>query len=141
MKEPKLRNHVIACVLWLIICFMVWLQMPDQTKEDEMVIEPRIEMVYGTIPESTKRPYFAYGTLTSAEVMLRMAKDAEFVGVAAVYGYTRDGLLRIEEEAGAVVCGALWLISARDEARLDEYEGVAGGLYEKIEVDGVLIYY
>ena len=106
-----------------------------------MVIEPRIEMVYGTIPESTKRPYFAYGTLTSAEVMLRMAKDAEFVGVAAVYGFTRDGLLRIDEEAGSVVCGALWLISAEDEARLDEYEGVAAGLYEKIEVDGVLIYY
>ena len=138
-KTVRLSDFLVSVVTALIATLIFWHLLPDKTKEDEMV-EPRIEMLYGRIPESTKRPYFAYGTLTRADTMMRWAEDAEFVGVAELYGFTRDGLTRISEDPKGVVTGALWLLSESDEAHLDDYEGVSSGLYEKIEVDGVLIY-
>lgn len=140
MRQWRLSDYMLSVVACLMTFVMIEFLIPDNTEENDMV-EPRIEMLYGTIPKTTKRPYFAYGTLTSADVMLMWAGDAEFVGLAKLYGFSRDSLLRIEEDRAGVVTGVLWLLSPTDEISLDVYEGVAGGLYEKIEVDGVLIYY
>lgn len=64
---------------------------------------------------------------------------SRLLGVASVpdwelfvnaYGYAS-----IRPAAGAVVHGALWVISPRDEAALDVYEDIASGLYGKIRID------
>lgn len=130
---------VVFIIMFATISFIVLRHDSDKTEEVDMVTEPRIELISGVIPQTTKRPYFAYGTLTNANTMRSMAANAEFVGVAELYGFKHSAWLRIKPDAQGVVTGALWLISQTDEARLDQYEHVPS-LYEKIEVDGILVY-
>ena len=78
------------------------------------------------------RLYFAYGSNMDPEQMSTRCPDSDFCGVAWLSSYrfriNSRGVATVVPEEGAVVHGALWMISTRDEGRLDKYEGVAQGL-------------
>ncbi|HVR42333.1 MAG TPA: gamma-glutamylcyclotransferase family protein [Thermoanaerobaculia bacterium] len=84
-------------------------------------------------------PYFAYGANLDRDAMRRRAPGSRFAGRAAVEGWRfvidSSGWASIVSEAGARVEGALWLLTPEDERSLDGFEGVADGLYRRIEVD------
>ncbi|MBM6774857.1 gamma-glutamylcyclotransferase family protein [Olsenella profusa] len=96
----------------------------------------------GKTPEAgtTKRPYFGYGSNLDRDGMVGRCPDAEYLGVARLEGWTfwmdSNGYATIEPDGGSVE-GTLWLISEKDVALLDDYEGIDRGLYEKREVDVV----
>lgn len=79
--------------------------------------------------------YFAYGSnLNKAQMRLR-CPDARPYARARLHDWSLEfrGVLTIVPKAGAVVEGALWLTTPRDEAALDRYEGFPR-LYDKREV-------
>lgn len=59
--------------------------------------------------------------------------SAVFNGAARLEGYSfiinSKGVATVKKEPGAVVYGVRWRISEEDAARLDDFEGVAAGLY------------
>ena len=85
------------------------------------------------------RLYFAYGSNMDPEQMSTRCPDSDFCGVAWLSSYrfriNSRGVATVVPEEGAIVHGALWMISTRDEGRLDKYEGVAQGIYSKHLLD------
>lgn len=98
------------------------------------------------------RLYFAYGSNLSPEQMARRCPDSIFLGKATLPGYrwqaNERGVANAvmdpdpdpdpevvvkgrEEEEPAAVEGLLYALSLDDEIRLDRYEGVAKGRYDK----------
>ncbi|MBW3564678.1 MAG: gamma-glutamylcyclotransferase [Acidobacteria bacterium] len=67
--------------------------------------------------------------------MRKRCPEARFVSSATLTGWrfliNSNGWATIVPAPEDVVFGCLWILSEADEHRLDSYEDVAGGLYEK----------
>ncbi len=94
-------------------------------------------------PGGTGRLYFAYGSnLSLAQMRERCPwstpvapfvlehQRLEFVG-ERTRRWGRGGVATVIPQAGGCVHGALYHLSADDEARLDGFEGVSRGQYRK----------
>lgn len=70
--------------------------------------------------------------------MRKRCPDARFVSSATLSGWrfliNSEGWATIAPAPEDVVFGCLWILSEADERRLDTYENVEGGLYEKMIV-------
>ena len=79
--------------------------------------------------------YFAYGSNLSSVEMTRRCPGASLVGVAILprhrFAIARAGYATVVSDDWSLVHGVVWLITDRDEAALDRYEGLAEGLYRK----------
>ena len=99
--------------------------------------------------------YAAYGSNLNIEQMKFRCPTAKPIAKSWLHDYRlvfkgrlRDAYATVIPEEGQAVPLVIWEITARDEAALDLYEGVARGYYTKeymeVEVDGdmkeVLIY-
>ena len=77
--------------------------------------------------------HFAYGSNMSRPHMQARCPGATALGTATLAGWrfviNPDGYGSIEPQAGGVVHGVLWRLTARDLAAVNAYENVAGGLY------------
>lgn len=94
-----------------------------------------------------KRLYIAYGSNLDKEQMAYRCPTAKPIAKSWLHDYrlvfqgSHSGAhANVIPEEGQEVPVAIWEISARDEAMLDRYEGVAGGYYTKetmtVEVAG-----
>lgn len=102
---------------------------------------------------ASDRLYFAYGSNLSLAQMAHRCPDSIFLGKATLDGHRWQvndrGVANLvpvsqsgrkkkghggEGENDVVVEGLLYAISAADERRLDRFEGVAKGWYDKFEV-------
>lgn len=82
-----------------------------------------------------KKIYAAYGSNIHPSVIKKWAPDCKEVGVGIIRDYAllfRGGLATIEPFEGKFVPIKLYEITEEDEKGLDEYEGYAHGLYDKI---------
>lgn len=81
------------------------------------------------------RPYFSYGSNMDEGQMAIRCPDAVLLSKGTLPGYRfaldADGVATILLDPSSSVEGLLWMISAADEAKLDQYEGVASGYYRK----------
>lgn len=81
---------------------------------------------------------FAYGSNMDLAQMSERCPEARFLGRALLWGWrfriTRHGYATVVPEPGSVVHGVLWELTLTDEARLDAYEGIAEGLYSKLNL-------
>lgn len=79
--------------------------------------------------------YFAYGSNLDPEQMEWRCPDAIALGAARLDDWAwrigGRGYATVSPEHGDHVWGAIWNVSDLDLARLDRYEGVAGGLYRR----------
>ena len=79
--------------------------------------------------------YFAYGSNMDVRQMAVRCPDAVVIERACLRGHNflinTHGVATVIPAEEASVHGILWNISARDEASLDRYEGVATGFYRK----------
>lgn len=79
--------------------------------------------------------YFAYGANMRTGHMADVTASAELLGPAELPGHrfviNRNGVATVVPALHARVMGTLWRIGGQDEAGLDEYEGVAWGVYRK----------
>ena len=91
-----------------------------------------------------KRLYIAYGSNLNKEQMNYRCPTAEPIAVATLkdhqlvfQGHPYGAHANVIPAEGKEVPVAIWEITARDEANLDRYEGVAGGYYTKeyVEID------
>ena len=77
--------------------------------------------------------HFAYGSNMSRTHMRARCPGATALGIATLAGWrfviNPDGYGSIAPEAGGIVHGVLWRLTARDLAAVNAYENVAGGLY------------
>ena len=77
--------------------------------------------------------HFAYGSNMSRTHMRARCPGATALGTATLAGWrfviNPDGYGSIAPEAGGVVHGVLWRLTARDLAAVNAYENVVGGLY------------
>ena len=89
-----------------------------------------------------ERFYFAYGSNMDPRRMRDRCRRAECLGRATLRGYrfliNERGVATIELQGNAKVMGALWKITSRCEAALDQFEGVHRGTYFKKDVEVVL---
>ncbi len=80
--------------------------------------------------------YFAYGSNMDPEQMAARCPGAVLEGVGALPGYrflvTEAGFGSVVPDPGSTVYGVVWRLLPSDEAALDAYEGLSGGLYHKI---------
>lgn len=85
--------------------------------------------------------YFGYGANTNSEIFLRRCPSAELVGVGQLWGYRLvfHKYLSIEPDSRGFIQGAVWKITKRDLASLDQAEGL-GKSYTRaahnVELDG-----
>ena len=79
--------------------------------------------------------YFAYGSNMDRDAMGVRCPRSLPLGAGWLTGFrfvvTVDGYASISPEAASMVYGLIWHLDPRDEATLDDYEEVAGGLYTK----------
>ena len=95
-------------------------------------------------PTATRHLYFAYGSNLDPDQMDRRCPDATAIGAASLADHAfrigARGYATVSPSPGDTVWGGLWDVSDSDLARLDTYEGVAGGLYRRetalVEIDG-----
>ena len=82
--------------------------------------------------------YFAYGSNMWDEQMNSRCPDSRKIGISILPGYRwiiiKRGFANVVEAQGSEVEGVLFEISPSDEKSLDCKEGVAKGLYQKIEL-------
>jgi gamma-glutamylcyclotransferase (GGCT)/AIG2-like uncharacterized protein YtfP len=89
--------------------------------------------------------YFAYGSNLDPEQMRLRCPDAQPAGPAVLRGHTLrftgwsaqragGGVATIVRDRRRCVRGALWQLSAGDLERLDRFEGIAAGAYERRRV-------
>lgn len=88
------------------------------------------------IPESL---YFAFGNNLQLEQMAKRCPESRYMGIGLLHGYrwqiNQRGYANVIPSEHDEVAGLCFLLSARDEARLDVSEGVAVGAYEKELMD------
>ena len=79
--------------------------------------------------------YFAYGSNLSRAEMAERCPGASVVGVAVLprhrFLINRAGFATVASDDWSLVHGVLWLITDGDERALDQYEGLAAGVYKK----------
>lgn len=76
--------------------------------------------------------------------MMSRCRDARPAGIARLDDYrfriNRAGVATVVPEPGGLVFGRLWSIDDADLGRLDQYEGIARGIYRRspctVESDG-----
>ena len=83
--------------------------------------------------------YFAYGSNMNLAQMARRCPGAQ-LGIQAElpgwrYFINGNGYAGIEKFSGGLVRGSLWSLLPQHWEALDQYEGVAGGYYEKKKMD------
>ena len=80
---------------------------------------------------------FVYGTLRSGGGAAGLLRDGRRVGTGTVAGtlYDLGRYPALVPDGRGAVEGEVWRCPADALARLDEYEGVAEGLFERVEVD------
>ena len=91
--------------------------------------------------DKPKSLYFAYGSNLNKAQMETRCPDSNTFQLARV-NYMRFiindlGVASIVKDFTGTVFGALWEISAEDEEKLDHYEGVKFGLYEKRFIEAI----
>ena len=92
-------------------------------------------------------PYFAYGSNMLRAQMRDRCPDHRFIGCGVLKGYrwiiSARGYANIIRSPLDAVHGVVYEISGPDERKLDQYEGVSGGSYQKqrlsVEIDGLPI--
>jgi hypothetical protein len=79
--------------------------------------------------------YFAYGSNMDVEAMARRCPRAKPLGLARLARHRlaimREGWLTAARDLKSDVHGVLWDVAFADMRALDQYEGLAGGLYAK----------
>jgi hypothetical protein len=104
--------------------------------------EKRVRMPSFLPQELARRPYFAYGSNMVAAQMRRRCPAAQDMGMARLDGWrfliNQQGYATIIPDQSAYALGVLWSLTSTCEAALDDYEGIATGLYTKahIEIQG-----
>ena len=92
----------------------------------------------GPDPAREPLPLFVYGTLLKPSFLGHMLERPVTGTAARLDGFevvVVAGLPTVVEAEGGAVEGRLYLdLSAEDYRRLDAYEGVAEGLYQRVEV-------
>ena len=78
--------------------------------------------------------YLSYGSNLNQEQMKNRCSDARVLGKVIMPGFRLifRGVADFCQDKNSDLCLGVWKISRNDEERLDEYEGVRGGLYRKI---------
>lgn len=83
--------------------------------------------------------YFAYGSNMNLDQMAMRCPGAQLGPVARLVGWNYfingDGYAGIEKADNSEVLGCLWTLQDKHWRALDHYEGVAGGYYERIELE------
>lgn len=83
--------------------------------------------------------YFAYGSNMDISQMQERCVGSTLAGQAKLHGYrfliNTRGVATVVQENARIVYGMLWRITSQDETSLDDYEGVAWGIYEKSHID------
>ena len=76
----------------------------------------------------TQSLYFAYGSNLSLEQMAARCPESRYIGLARLHDFrwhiNQHGYANVVPKRGSVVEGLCYLLSRRDEARLDKNEGV-----------------
>jgi gamma-glutamylcyclotransferase len=84
------------------------------------------------------RYYFGYGSNMWDAQMASRCPESRKIGRACLRNYrwiiTSRGYANVVEAPGEEVEGVLFLISEKDEASLDGFEGVATGFYRKVDL-------
>lgn len=79
--------------------------------------------------------YFAYGANLDRSRMRELCPNARLEGLFRLDGWRflimKEGWATIARNSGSQVWGLVWLLSEADVASLDEFEGVAEGLYQR----------
>jgi gamma-glutamylcyclotransferase (GGCT)/AIG2-like uncharacterized protein YtfP len=92
-------------------------------------------------PDLRPLPVFAYGTLLEAAFLERLVEHSVPCEEARLEGFRVETLPRFDwpvlvAAEGEGVSGRIYRgLDGRDLERIDAYEGVAEGLYERIEVE------
>lgn len=77
--------------------------------------------------------YFAYGSNMDTVSFRKRYPAAVFCGTARLEDYSfiinSKGVATVKKDPGSVVYGVMWEITESDEKLLDEFEGIAEGLY------------
>ena len=83
--------------------------------------------------------YFAYGSNMNLDQMAMRCPGADVGPVACLGGWkyfiNGNGYAGIEKDDNSEVIGCLWTLKDKHWKALDHYEGVAGGYYERMEMD------
>jgi len=81
--------------------------------------------------------YFAYGSNMDREQMARRCPASKPLGLARLPRHRlvimREGYASVVRDPRRQVWGMLWDLALADVPGLDRYEGVAGGLYTKVQ--------
>jgi len=84
-------------------------------------------------------PYFAYGSNMNLAQMASRCPGAELGEQVYLpdwrYFINGNGYAGIEEFSGGLVHGCLWSLLPQHWEALDQYEGVAGGYYDKKKIE------
>ena len=87
------------------------------------------------MPDTPDQIYFSYGANMVTESMATRCPGAQLVGPARLDGHAflinARHFATITPAAGKQVHGVLWRLTEDDRSALDEYEGVAIGLYRR----------
>jgi gamma-glutamylcyclotransferase (GGCT)/AIG2-like uncharacterized protein YtfP len=79
--------------------------------------------------------YFAYGANMDRDAMRERCPGATLLGTERLSGYrfviARAGYAGLVPDPAADVHGVLWQLTSLDVAALDDFEGVAEGLYRR----------
>jgi cation transport regulator ChaC len=86
--------------------------------------------------------YFAYGSNLDRTQMTERCPSATEKSKAVIPGYrfiiNSRGVASVVVDESALAEGLLWNLTKNDEERLDRYEGVSNGHYEKHWLDVIL---
>jgi gamma-glutamylcyclotransferase (GGCT)/AIG2-like uncharacterized protein YtfP len=81
--------------------------------------------------------YFAYGSNMDAAAMAARCPGSRAIGVARLvrhrFTIMREGYASVVRDPRRSVWGVVWDLALADMPALDRYEGVAGGLYTKVQ--------
>jgi len=84
------------------------------------------------------RLYFSFGSNMDRAHMARLCRGAEALGPARLnhhqFFIANAGYASIAPKRGAAVHGVLWKVTAAHLAKLDAYESVEDGLYQKAAI-------
>ena len=87
--------------------------------------------------------YFAYGSNLQMKQMAKRCPESRLIGSATLHNYrwqiNERGYANVVADSYSSVEGICYLLSDKDEARLDRSEGVHTGVYEKVELHVELV--